>query len=140
MSEWDLPPQIAEGARLEANEYGWEPALFPTALANAQALGYACIGGQFQFRRDIGIREMYWLSADCDPRQEAEELLPVGTVRSLTNAPVNGKGGMSQPCPHYPQQPPVCCSREVWRRSLGKLPKTPFSAICIASGSYTSGV
>jgi hypothetical protein len=72
MSERELPPTIAVGARLEGNEYGWEPSLFPAALANAQALGYACIGGQFQFRLDIGTCEMYWLSADSDPRQEAE--------------------------------------------------------------------
>jgi hypothetical protein len=72
MSERELPSKIAEGTCLEANEYGWEPSLFPTALANAQALGYACIGGQFQFRLDIGTCEMYWLSADSDPRHEAE--------------------------------------------------------------------
>jgi hypothetical protein len=75
MPEYELPPKIAEGAHLEGNEYGWHPALFPEALANAQALGYACIGGQFQFRLDDGTCEMYWLSADSDPRQEAESWL-----------------------------------------------------------------
>ena len=75
MLERELPPKIAEGAHLEGNEYGWEPSLFPTALANAQALGYACIGGQFQFRLDDGICETYWLSADSDSRQEAESWL-----------------------------------------------------------------
>jgi len=72
MPEYELPPKITEGARLEGNEYGWHPALFPEALANAQALGYACIGGQFQFRLKDGTCEMYWLSADSDPRHEAE--------------------------------------------------------------------
>jgi hypothetical protein len=67
MSERELPPEIADGARLEGNEYGWEPSLFPATLANAQALGYACIGGQFQFRLDIGTCEMYWLSPHFSP-------------------------------------------------------------------------
>jgi hypothetical protein len=75
MLDRELPPQIAEGAHLEGSEYGWRASLFPTALANAQALGYACIGGQFQFRLDSGICEMYWLSADSDPRREAESWL-----------------------------------------------------------------
>jgi hypothetical protein len=70
-----LPPKIAEGAHLKGNEYGWEASLFPAALANAQTLGYACIGGQFQFRLDNGTCEMYWLSADSDPRHEAESWL-----------------------------------------------------------------
>jgi hypothetical protein len=75
MPERELPPKIAEGSHLEGNEYGWEPSLFPPALANAHALGYACIGGQFQFRLDDGTCEMYWLSADSDPRHEAEKWL-----------------------------------------------------------------
>jgi hypothetical protein len=75
MPEYELPPKIAEGARLGGNEYGWHPALFPEALANAQTLGYACTGGQFQFRLNNGTCEMYWLSADSDPRHEAESWL-----------------------------------------------------------------
>jgi hypothetical protein len=75
MPENELPVKIADGAHLEGNEYGWDPSLFPTALANAQALSYACIGGQFQFRLDDGTCEMYWLSADSDPRHEAESWL-----------------------------------------------------------------
>jgi hypothetical protein len=70
-----LPPKIAEGAQLKSNEYGWVTSLFPMALVNAQALGYACIEGQFQFRLDNGTCEMYWLSADSDPRHEAESWL-----------------------------------------------------------------
>lgn len=75
MPERELPARIAEGSYLKGNEYGWEPSLFPTALANAQALGYACISGQFQFRLDDGTCEIYWLSADSDPRHEAEKWL-----------------------------------------------------------------
>lgn len=75
MLERELPPKLAEGAHLVGNEYGWEASMFPTALANAQALGYACIGGQFQFRLDNGTCEMYWLSADSNHRHEAESWL-----------------------------------------------------------------
>ena len=75
MPERALPKQIAEGSHLEGNEYGWEASSFPTALANAQALGYSCIGGQFQFRLENAICEMYWLSADSDSRHEAESWL-----------------------------------------------------------------
>jgi hypothetical protein len=72
MTEFKLPPQIAEGALLAGNEYGWQVSSFPNALVRAQALGYACIGGQFQFRLDTGIFEMYWLSADSNSRGETE--------------------------------------------------------------------
>lgn len=68
MAAFKLPPQIAEGADLAGNEYGWQVSSFPNALVRAQALGYACIGGQFQFRHDTGIYEMYWLSADSTSR------------------------------------------------------------------------
>src|ERR1700722_15617002 len=75
MPERELPAKIAGGSHLKGKEYGWEPSLFPTALANAQVLGYACIGGQFQFRLNDGTCEMYWLSADSDPRHETEKWL-----------------------------------------------------------------
>ena len=75
MLDRELPPQIAEGAHLEGSEFVWRASLFPTALANAQPLGYACIGGQFQFRFDSGICEMYWLNADSDSRQDSESWL-----------------------------------------------------------------
>jgi hypothetical protein len=72
MTTRELPVQIAEGALMQGNEYGWQPSSFPTALANAPALGYACIGGQFQFRLADGICELYWLNANAKPRYEAE--------------------------------------------------------------------
>jgi hypothetical protein len=49
-----LPPDVLQGAALRGNEYGWSVSLFPNALARAEALGYACLGGQFQFRLDDG--------------------------------------------------------------------------------------
>lgn len=72
MGEYDLPPEIAKDAQLAGNELGWGVTSFPDALTNAEALAYACIGGQFQFRLDVGTCEMYWLSADSEPRKESE--------------------------------------------------------------------
>ena len=64
-----LPPDISQGASLRGNEYGWSISSFPNALANAEAHGYACLGGQFQFRLDDGgTCEMYWLDADSKER------------------------------------------------------------------------
>ena len=45
---------------------------FPDGLAKAEALGYACLGGQFQFRMDDATCEMYWLSADSTERRPGE--------------------------------------------------------------------
>jgi hypothetical protein len=68
-----LPPEIAQGATLLGNEYGWSVALFPDALDGAAACGYACLGGQFQFRLDDGTTcEMYWLDADPGDRDNGE--------------------------------------------------------------------
>jgi hypothetical protein len=75
MTSHDLPPEITKGAQLAGNEYGWRISSFPDALANAEALGFACIGGQFQFRLDTGICEMYWLRADSNARQKGETWL-----------------------------------------------------------------
>jgi hypothetical protein len=60
-----LPPDVSQGATLRGHEYGWSVSSFPHALARAEAYGYACLGGQFQFRLDDGSTcEMYWLDAD----------------------------------------------------------------------------
>jgi hypothetical protein len=67
-----LPPIIARGASLRGNEYGWEVSAFPAALASAKAHGYACLGGQFQFRVPDGVYEMYWLEADASDRRSEE--------------------------------------------------------------------
>jgi hypothetical protein len=66
--EFMLPAEIAEGATVSGNEYGWTPAAFPHALKKACSLGYACLGGQFQFRAPRATYEMYWLDADPDDR------------------------------------------------------------------------
>ena len=67
-----LPPDIARGASLRGNEYGWQISAFPEALTNARSQGFACLGGQFQFRMPAGIYEMYWLSADSTDRRAGE--------------------------------------------------------------------
>jgi predicted ATPase len=68
-----LPPDISQGAVLRGNEYGWSVSSFPSALASAQGHGYACLGGQFQFRLDDDSTcEMYWLGADSKERAEGE--------------------------------------------------------------------
>lgn len=67
-----LPPQIVRGASLHGNEYGWEPSAFLEALRAAEALKYACIGGQFQFRIADSVCEMYWLNADASERTDSE--------------------------------------------------------------------
>ena len=71
-AKFTLPPEITQGATARGNEYGWTLDAFPQALEKAQVLGYACLGGQFQFRLDDGTYEMYWLNADSDDRHEGE--------------------------------------------------------------------
>lgn len=69
----DLPSEITEGASLQGNEWGWPVSSFPNAITRAAALGYACLGGQFQFRLSDGSTcEMYWLSASSDDRRSDE--------------------------------------------------------------------
>ena len=71
-----LPPDVLEGATLRGNEYGWSVPLFPAAIAKAEANGYACLGGQFQFRLEDGSTcEMYWLNADSKERAVDESWL-----------------------------------------------------------------
>jgi hypothetical protein len=69
----DLPSDVLEGATLRGNEYGWLRSSFPVALARAEAHGFACLGGQFQFRLNDGSTcEMYWLNADSKDRMPEE--------------------------------------------------------------------
>jgi hypothetical protein len=68
----ELPSAITQGATLRGNEYAWSVDSFPDALAQAEALGYACLGGQFQFRLSDSTCEMYWLSADSKDRLPSE--------------------------------------------------------------------
>lgn len=68
-----LPPSVALDASLRGNEYGWSVVSFPHALEEARACGYACLGGQFQFRLDDETTcEMYWLNADANERIQGE--------------------------------------------------------------------
>jgi hypothetical protein len=68
-----LPKDIAQGATLRGNEYGWSVSIFPVALERAVAYGYACLGGQFQFRLDDGTTcEMHWLVAESVERADGE--------------------------------------------------------------------
>lgn len=80
----ELPSDITEGATLRGNEFGWSVSSFPNALARAEKRGYACLGGQFQFRLDDGgTCEMYWLSADSTDRRTGESW-PVYVHRSCS--------------------------------------------------------
>jgi hypothetical protein len=67
-----LPPDILQGAMRGGNEYGWSVSSFPDALARAEAHGYACLGGQFQFCLDEANCEMYWLEANSKERVQGE--------------------------------------------------------------------
>ena len=67
-----LPAELAAGASVRGEEYGWHIAQFPAALATAERLGLACLGGQFQFRFDDATYEMYWLNADSTERVAGE--------------------------------------------------------------------
>src|SRR5579862_2033698 len=68
-----LPQDMLQGATLRGNEYGWTISSFPIVLAKAEVYGYACLGGQFQFRLDDGSTcEMYWLNADSNERLPGE--------------------------------------------------------------------
>ncbi len=68
-----LPPGVSEGATVRGNEYGWNTSSFPHAVTRAEANGYACLGGQFQFRLEDGSTcEMYWLNADSEERVVGE--------------------------------------------------------------------
>jgi len=67
-----LPPEVANGASFRGNEYGWQLSAFPEALTQARSRGFACLGGQFQFRLPDSTCEMYWLSADPTDRRLGE--------------------------------------------------------------------
>jgi|SRR5579863_5825446 len=68
-----LPPELASGSIFQDREYAWKVANFPSVLGKAAALGFACLGGQFQFRLGDGaIHEFYWLAADTMGRQQGE--------------------------------------------------------------------
>ena len=69
----NLPVELTQGATLADKEYAWSISSFPSALATAPRLGYACLGGQFQLRfADGSIFEFFWLEANPSERKEGE--------------------------------------------------------------------
>jgi hypothetical protein len=64
----ELPDSLISRATPSGQEHGWSIAEFPTVLADAADLGFACIGGQFQFLLPDGTCEAYWLNADSTPQ------------------------------------------------------------------------
>jgi hypothetical protein len=76
--DWSLPAELAAGASVRGEEYGWEIACFPAALATAERLELACLGGQFQFRFDDAVYEMYWLSLGNHPKPAIHDHLKTG--------------------------------------------------------------
>ena len=69
----DLPASITARATLSGREHGWSISDFPAVLAEAASLGFACIGGQFQFLLPDGTCEAYWLNADSTPQRPNED-------------------------------------------------------------------
>jgi hypothetical protein len=71
--ERDLPAPLLIGAILRERERAWKIADFPHALETAPGLGYACLGGQFQYRfENSTTHELYWLAADSSERRVSE--------------------------------------------------------------------
>jgi hypothetical protein len=68
----DLPRELTKGASLRGNEYAWPLDVFPSILGKAESLGFACLGGQFQFRVPGTTCEMYWLDVDAGDREPRE--------------------------------------------------------------------
>jgi hypothetical protein len=72
MHERRLPASVLGKASLRGYEYAWRLADVPEALAAARTCGLACLGGQVQFRVPEATCELYWRSADAEPRQPGE--------------------------------------------------------------------
>jgi len=69
-----LPDEITQGAMVRHNVYGWSISSFPEAVAKAQSMGYACLGGSFEFWLEPGFGdyEMYWLNAESSEKMQYE--------------------------------------------------------------------
>jgi len=78
-----LPSAVTQQATSRGNEFAWSIPAFPEALTRARELGFACLGGQFQFHLDSGIYEPYWLYADSQDRQ-LDEAWPDYVQRSCS--------------------------------------------------------
>jgi hypothetical protein len=68
----ELPESLRAVASFDGNELAWPVEAFPAVLDTAAAAGFACLGGQFQFRFPDGLFEMYWLNADSNDQQTSE--------------------------------------------------------------------
>jgi len=66
------PPKRLATANLSGKEYAWPTNAFLAALDESASAGFACIGGQFQFRFPDGTCEMYWLEADARDKEPSE--------------------------------------------------------------------
>jgi hypothetical protein len=68
-----LPAELIQGATLREGEYAWDFSAFPEALSQAQALSYACLGGQvWALRPDNSLYELFWLEANASGRLKGE--------------------------------------------------------------------
>jgi hypothetical protein len=72
MSTGDLPPHLLSSAVVSGGEFGWRKDDFLPVLRNASSEGFACIGGQFQWKLPDGTCEPYWLNADSKPQGSGE--------------------------------------------------------------------
>ena len=68
----NLPQSVLATANLSGKEYAWPTNAFLAALDESASAGFACIGGQFQFRFPDGTCEMYWLEADARDKEPSE--------------------------------------------------------------------
>ena len=68
----ELPSELTTNATLRGKEFSWRVEEFPGVLVKAKALGFGCLGGQFQFRVPDTTCEMYWLNADSKERIPGE--------------------------------------------------------------------
>jgi hypothetical protein len=70
---YELPKELTRGAELKDGEYAWSISSFPDALILAPAIGFACLGGQFQLRPDPDtIYELFWVEANSSERDSSE--------------------------------------------------------------------
>ena len=68
-----LPEALTRGASLKDGEYAWSIPSFPDALTAAPAIGFACLGGQFQLRPNPDtIYELFWVEANATKRLASE--------------------------------------------------------------------
>jgi hypothetical protein len=63
-----LPEELTRGG-----EYAWSISSFPDALLLAPAIGFACLGGQFQLRPGPDtIYELFWVEANSSEKLSSE--------------------------------------------------------------------